>query len=367
MARAATMRVAWFLSCFVLGCTPTGERTLDLSATPKSARSGVPIRLKVLAVEVDGRVGAGAVTITTAAGSLREGITLELDGFGSAATDFVCNAAVDSLCKDKVRVVATWGEVSWVGQVLIEPGPPNVEVACENGVDDDEDGATDCLDPDCQDQLCDDNLKCTTNERCNNLRCGGGVAVVCDKPADPSCAEGVGTCDPAIGCVYRPRNTGLSCDDGNLCTSNDRCDSTGNCRGTQRSCDSPPSNNGCYPANGTCDRATGACEYRPRPDGTRCGTKPEFRCCSANCVSMVAEWANCGGCGLRCGSQVCVDAAVSASCGPAPLNTGLCYCRSDAECPADSRCLQNRCSRKRCQPRQALTSEDGTCPGFCDY
>jgi hypothetical protein len=56
------------------------------------------------------------------------------------------------------------------------------EQACGNGVDDDGDGLTDCADPDCQGQSCDDGNTCTTTDHCDAGVCRG--VPVCGLVAD---------------------------------------------------------------------------------------------------------------------------------------------------------------------------------------
>lgn len=69
---------------------------------------------------------------------------------------------------------------------------------------------------------CDDGNKCTTGDRCEGGACVG-TAVVCAPASD--CHLG-GVCDGATGhCSNPPRPDGAICDDGNFCTTGDRCGS----------------------------------------------------------------------------------------------------------------------------------------------
>jgi len=64
---------------------------------------------------------------------------------------------------------------------------------------------------------CDDGNACTVGEMCNDGQCGGGEPLYCDDGNE--CTDD--SCDPARGCVYS--NNSNSCDDGQACSTNDRC------------------------------------------------------------------------------------------------------------------------------------------------
>ena len=81
----------------------------------------------------------------------------------------------------------------------------------------------------------------TANTILCSVGCGGGCnditglcsgdpccGVVCDDPPNEQCFESEGVCNGGA-CSYTQRNPGVSCDDGNDCTSSDRCDLAGNC------------------------------------------------------------------------------------------------------------------------------------------
>ena len=80
---------------------------------------------------------------------------------------------------------------------------------------------------------CDDTNMCTTEDECYNGMCAVGYSKDCSHIDDP-CS--VGACDVTTGnCIPLARNEGLSCDDGIACTEYDVC-VAGTCQGTQRSC-----------------------------------------------------------------------------------------------------------------------------------
>lgn len=72
------------------------------------------------------------------------------------------------------------------------------ESDCSDGEDNDSDGAIDCADPDCQNQSCDDDLACTTDDVCVNSVCVGTPnPCIDDNPCsvDGICLEPSGSCD----------------------------------------------------------------------------------------------------------------------------------------------------------------------------
>jgi hypothetical protein len=144
----------------------------------------------------------------------------------------------------------------------------SLKEVCGDGVDNDADGDVDCLDDDCGNEPCDDGTACTQGERCGVDAAGSrgcipstdpGDTVRCTSPPGP-CFLGAGTCDPADGsCQYdvNPDKVGASCDDGQACTTGDRCQLDGGCGGAQTVC---PAKGACFGA-GTCNPADGGCEY----------------------------------------------------------------------------------------------------------
>lgn len=162
--------------------------------------------------------------------------------------------------------------------------PGRLEV-CDSQKDDDCDTLTDCDDPDCAAQACDDKDLCTFAESCQNGTCAGGVALACNSPPG-ECFSSPGLCIPNQGCFYSVVPPGVACDDKNACTTSDTCQSDGHCRGAATvDCT-------CF-GNGTCDPASG---------------------CAASSVNV---WTRCDGGGV-CG----VD--------------GRCVACSSGWCPADS-------------------------------
>jgi hypothetical protein len=143
------------------------------------------------------------------------------------------------------------------------------EMRCDDGLDDDCDGLTDCDDPDCLGLQCDDKNSCTSAEACqSDGTCAGGTVLDCSAPPN-DCSAPEGTCDPATGaCVYPPIDAGTACDDSSVCTLGDHCDGAGHCIGASTvSCNAPPTM--CFELQGVCDADAG-CIYTPKLQGTVC-------------------------------------------------------------------------------------------------
>jgi hypothetical protein len=135
---------------------------------------------------------------------------------------------------------------------------------------------------------CNDGNACTTTDRCQSGVCQSGTAKTCT--AKDQCHT-AGTCSPSTGNCSNPiKSNGTTCNDGNACTQTDICQS-GNCTGGNlKACNSP---NQCQDAPGTCNTGTGACSYPPKASGTTCN---DFDSCTLN--------STCDGSGL-CLGNVC--------------------------------------------------------------
>jgi hypothetical protein len=95
-----------------------------------------------------------------------------------------------------------------------------------------------------------------------------GAAVVCGPTTCRQCNRATGMCDGT------PKPNRPACDDGNACTTGDRCSNAGVCvPGTARTC---PTCNACDRADGMCKPADGMCS-----DGNSCTTDT---CSGGQCV-----------------------------------------------------------------------------------
>lgn len=108
---------------------------------------------------------------------------------------------------------------------------------------------------------CDDGDLCTSADRCEAGRCGG-TPVVCT--ALDQCHD-VGVCDSQTGECSNPVLSEVACDDGDRCTQGDAC-TGGVCTGTAVEC---VAKDQCHEV-GVCNPDTGACSDPVKEDGVGC-------------------------------------------------------------------------------------------------
>lgn len=212
------------------------------------------------------------------------------------------NTCTDDQCNE--------GEQLCAHVLVAVPGAegPSGDVTCSNGKDDDCDGDTDKLDPnclvctanaDCDDgnpctedicmglecenriledgTSCTDGLYCTVNDACMAGACGG-VARDCNALDEP-CTEGI-CLEDEDRCEIRDMADGTWCEDGAWCTEGDQCQA-GVCHGTVRNCDdgNDCTADACSEANNTCDHT-----FVPIPDAEgldvvdTCGNEQDDDC-----------------------------------------------------------------------------------------
>jgi len=128
---------------------------------------------------------------------------------------------------------------------------------------------------------CDDGDPCTSSGTCSSGVCMKGQLVDCSA-FSTACA--IGYCDPVLGCIAKPKNDGVSCDDGLFCTIQDKC-VMGACQGVPNPCANPID---AVCMIGSCNEAQKSCSAVPGPDGAACDdanpcTKSEA--CSAGACS----------------------------------------------------------------------------------
>lgn len=219
------------------------------------------------------------------------------------------------LCADGfVCVMGTDGGICKRSDGGVEPMDASTcamrETVCDDGRDEDCDGQTDCLDADCAGLACDDKNLCTTGETCQSGQCRGGTTKTCTTPSS-ICQLDAGTCIPA----------------------------------------------------------TGECRYESQPDGTSCGSGVSARCCNGACTDLATSAENCGGCGLACATgQTCQPINLT-TCFE-PLNTsGRCSCSTT--CPGSQLCASNSFCKPAtpgdCAPRQVVVDAGSTCLPYCRY
>ena len=204
-----------------------------------------------------------------------------------------------------------------------------------------------------------DDNECTLADACKEGTCEPGAAKAC--ASDDSCVKG--SCSILDGkCKYKFQE-GSACDDGKLCTKDDKCaDEVTGCKGTDLACDDSDvcTADSCDPTKGcvTVPQA-GACD-----DGDLCSK--DDKCDGGKCTA---------------GSQInCDDADVctkdscdpKAACKHEPLtNTG---CDDGNDCTVGDTCQAGKCSPGNSQctcvsNADCKDKEDGNlCNGtlFCD-
>ena len=189
---------------------------------------------------------------------------------------------------------------------------------------------------------------------CRGDPCAG---VSCQQPPTP-CHAAVGTCSGGR-CSYAPLS-GDSCNDGNACTDNDRCN-IGRCEGTPRSCNSPPPAECAdrqtlrtYNPSGSC--AAGQCNYTPSTQAC------PFGCANGRCLPDPCADVSCAP-----RSPTCRDDSTLITFGEGQCVAGECnYPDRTTNCPfgcRDGRCLPDPCAGVNCDG-QAPVCRDGVLVRF---
>ena len=113
------------------------------------------------------------------------------------------------------------------------------------------------------DTPCDDGNVCTQTDTCQSGTCVGSNPVVCT--ALDQCHD-VGTCDATSGCSQPFKSNGTSCDDNNVCTQTDTCQS-GTCVGSNPVICTALDQ--CHDA-GTCNTTSGQCSQPFKSNNSTC-------------------------------------------------------------------------------------------------
>jgi len=235
------------------------------------------------------------------------------------------------------------------------------EPDCTNNVDDDLDGKPDCLDPDCFDVACNASPnRCMTATKClADGGCGSTTFKSCDTPT-AFCLGAPGTCNPSTGdCSYAP-DAGIACFDSNPCTNPDHCLLDAGCGGEPIVCNSPPSV--CFNGIGTCSPSTG-CSYPVNvgggcDDGNLCTVQDR---CSAD--------AGCAGTLYSCQPSQCTNAGSclgDGGCSVGSAKTGQLCDGGTGVCNASAACLGFPYVPSNFSPGQiapTLVLADGGLPG----
>jgi hypothetical protein len=191
---------------------------------------------------------------------------------------------------------------------------------------------------------CNDSDECTTNDACSNGACVGGPEPNCDD--NNVCTTD--TCDSQKpgGCV-NTNNTG-PCDDGNGCTVGDVC-SDGICTsGAQKDCNdfNECTDDTCLSPSGDCQNLNNA---EPCDDGNVCTV--DDRCGDGDCQPGAEKDCNDH---LDCTTDFCTP---TTDCQHEPVPEPC--CDTDAECADSDGCTTNeRCVNNACVS-DPVTCDDG--------
>ncbi len=187
-------------------------------------------------------VGAGCTTFDAVSGA---NVTVSLPVVATRGPSD-CSQCDPSVCDD--------ADSGMMNQTC---GP--FEVVCDDLLDGDCDGLTDCQDPDCSDQTCTDDNGCTVGDTCVNFECvGTGMECNDDNPCtDNTCVDGA--------CTFVDNSA--PCDDGFWCNGTDQC-GDGSCSIHSDS----PCDQFCNESKQTCDQCAqdGDCGTKEIGDWTSC-------------------------------------------------------------------------------------------------
>ncbi len=223
--------------------------------------------------------------------------------------------------------------------VCISPVPECSIALCDtNGPD----GNCDIIEPINEGGDCDDGDPCTVDEICSNGLCLG-IPVDCT-PFDTPCTRA--SCDPngAEGncAIISPVANGTTCDDGQVCTLDDAC-SNGICIGELIDCSTAGvacnfascDTNGLNP---NCDIFTPVADGEPCDDGQVCTL--DDACQSGVCLGDPID---CSTAGDQCNTAACDTNGVEPNCDIlAPVPDGL-LCDDDNVCTLDDACQSGAC------------------------
>lgn len=149
---------------------------------------------------------------------------------------------------------------------------------------------------------CDDGNACTTNDQCNVNGVCVGIPITCTQTDQNPCTQDQCVNGVCINVIV----DNAPCDDGTVCTTNDQCNSLGQCAGVIFSCD-----NGQF-----CD-GTETCQENPNAPGQPMCVSGPFPSCDdgLNCTQNICDF----------NTSSCKNpplAGIGAACGPS--NQGIC-------------------------------------------
>jgi hypothetical protein len=208
---------------------------------------------------------------------------------------------------------------------------------------------------------CDDGQFCTNGEVCAAGVCGGGLPIDCSASGDQC---NVGACDDNIdACVPAPANEGTACDDALFCTTAEVCLS-GTCGGGAPT-DCTAFDDQCN--QGVCDETADTCMAQAISEGFACDDG-QFCTTAEKCVSGVCGAGSPTDCSAQddqCNVGVCDE--TGDTCLPQPANEGL-GCDDALFCTAGEICSAGICGGGGATDCTALDDQcnQGTCDEVSD-
>ncbi len=183
---------------------------------------------------------------------------------------------------------------------------------------------------------CNDNNLCTQVDSCQSGVCVGTTPVTC--VASDQCHP-AGTCNAATGFCSNPTAAnGTACNDGNLCTVSDVC-IAGACSGSAKVC---AASGACF-TGGSCDPLSGACTSTPVANGTACN---DGNACSQTdtCTNGTCTGGNLKTCAApdQCHAAGTCN-AVNGSCSYPALANGT-SCNDGNACTQTDTCQSGTCN-----------------------
>jgi cysteine-rich repeat protein len=188
---------------------------------------------------------------------------------------------------------------------------------------------------------CDDHQDCTFGDTCDDAGACVGTAITC---SDDAC--NTRACNGTSSCAVTPLS-GVACDDGDLCTVGDTCDS-GRCVGSPAICVSDPCGNGVVDPGESCDTAIAS--------GT--GSCPTPASCDDRDPCTIDGVEGGGACTAVCKHDPITTPISGDTCCPPGASSG-----NDSDCPS-------ACGNAVVDPGErcdvAIVSGYGSCPTSCD-
>lgn len=207
-------------------------------------------------------------------------------------------------------------------------------------------GNCDNLTPVTSGTICDDGTACNTDESCQAGVCSGGVTVDCSMAGDQC---NTATCNP-LGLdgncdTLTPSNEGLTCDDSNVCSVGETCQSGSCTGGTLPDCSA--SGNQCNDAfcsplgvEGNCDSFVPINEGLACNDGMVCNVGET--CQGGVCRGGGAP--DCSGVGDQCNLGSCDPAGLNGNCDIITQVSDGTACEDGNACNVGENCQLGLCS-----------------------